>query len=36
MVQVYVRLIKGGLRTLEQVPEIWRADVQEILDQDSH
>lgn len=36
MVQVYVRLIKGGLRTLEQVPEYWRADVKKALEVDSH
>ena len=36
MVQVYVRLIKGGLRTLEQVPITWRADVKKALEEDSH
>ena len=36
MVQVYVRLIKSGLRTLEQVPEYWRADVEKALEEDNH
>ena len=31
MVQVYVRLIKAGLRTLEQVPVIIRAEVEQAL-----
>ena len=34
MVQVYVNLIKKGLREIEQVPEIWREDVrQQLLDE---
>lgn len=28
MVKIYCDLIKNGLRTLEQVPEKWRAEVQ--------
>jgi len=31
MVQVYVNLIKKGLREIEQVPEIWREDVRKQL-----
>ena len=27
MVQVYISLIRAGLRTLEQVPALWRAEV---------
>jgi hypothetical protein len=27
MVKIYVDLIKAGKRTLEQVPEVWRAEV---------
>lgn len=33
MVQVYVSLIKAGLRTLEEVPALWREDVQKALDE---
>ena len=36
MVNLYVSLIKKGLRTLEQVPEPWRADVEKALEEDSH
>ena len=32
MAQVYYNLIKKGLRTIEQVPIRWRADVQALLD----
>lgn len=31
MIQVYVRLIKAGLRTLEQVPITIRAEVEQAL-----
>ena len=31
MVQIYVKLIKAGLRTLEQVPQPLKAEVEEIL-----
>lgn len=34
MVKVYYDLIKLGLRTIEQVPLVWRADVQAMLDAD--
>lgn len=33
MVQLYVSLIKAGLRTLEEVPALWREDVQKALDE---
>ena len=34
MVNVYVSLIKKGLREIEQVPEIWREDVrQQLIDE---
>ena len=36
MVNVYVSLIKKGYRTIEQVPEVWRADVEKALEEDSH
>jgi hypothetical protein len=32
MAQVYYNLIKKGLRTIEQVPIRWRAEVQALLD----
>lgn len=32
MVQVYVSLIQKGLRTLEQVPALWREEVEAILE----
>jgi hypothetical protein len=32
MVELYFRLIKEGKRTIEQVPERYRADVQAMLD----
>ena len=36
MVELYVDLIEKGLRTLEQVPEKWRAAVAEaIADKDA-
>ena len=31
MVKVYVNLIKKGLRTLEQVPDTIRAEVEKML-----
>lgn len=31
MVTIYVSLIKNGLRTIDQVPEIWRQQVEEML-----
>lgn len=32
MAQIYATLIKRGLKTIEDVPEVIRADVQAILD----
>jgi len=31
MVDLYVKLVKEGLRTIEQVPSKYRAEVQAIL-----
>ena len=33
MVNVYVSLINKGLRTLEQVPEVWRDEVKKRLEE---
>lgn len=33
MAQIYFDLIKQGKRTIEQVPEVIRANVQQLLDQ---
>lgn len=33
MAQIYFNLIKQGKRTIEQVPEVIRANVQQLLDQ---
>lgn len=35
MAQVYFKLIKAGLRTIDQVPEVIRADVQALIDADT-
>lgn len=32
MVKVYYDLIKANLRTIEQVPTKWKAEVQSMLD----
>ena len=32
MAQIYYNLIKKGLRTIEEVPLRWRAEVQAMLD----
>lgn len=34
MAKIYYRRIKAGLMTIDEVPERWRAAVQEMLDQD--
>lgn len=34
MAKLYYDLIKGGHRTIEQVPTMWRAEVQALLDAD--
>ena len=34
MAKIYVRRIKAGLMTLEDVPEIWRAKVKQLLEQE--
>lgn len=33
MVKLYVDLINKGLRTLEQVPEVWKSEVKKQLDE---
>ena len=33
MVKIYVRRIKAGLMTLEEVPMLWREQVQQLLEQ---
>lgn len=32
MVKLYYSLIQKGLKTIDDVPEIWRDDVQTLLD----
>jgi len=34
MAKFWYRRIKKGLATIEDVPEYWRAEVQEMLDND--
>lgn len=34
MAKIYYRKIKAGEMTIDQVPERWRAAVQELLDAD--
>ncbi|MEG0259179.1 MAG: CD1375 family protein [Lysinibacillus sp.] len=36
MIKLYYDLIKADLRTIEQVPALWRADVQVKLDTDKN
>lgn len=35
MAQIYYNLIKKGLKTIDDVPLKWRADVQAMLDADN-
>lgn len=35
MAKIYVKRIKAGLMTLEEVPERWRAEVEEMLNADN-
>lgn len=35
MVKLYYSLIKKGLKTIDDVPMVWRADVQALLDADN-
>lgn len=32
MIQVYYKLIKAGSRTIEQVPDVLRSEVKQLLD----
>lgn len=34
MAKVYYDLIHAGLRTIDQVPSLWKAQVQALLDAD--
>lgn len=34
MAKVYYRQVKAGKRTLDEVPEYWRAKVREMLEAD--
>ena len=34
MVRVYYNLIKRGLRTIDDVPTVWKEEVQRMLDED--
>lgn len=34
MAKIYYRRIKDGIMTIDEVPERWRAAVQELLDTD--
>ena len=34
MAKIYVRRIKAGLMTLEDVPAIWRAKAKQLLEQE--
>lgn len=34
MAKIYVRRIKAGLMELEDVPEIWRKKVKQLLEQE--
>lgn len=34
MAKIYYDLIHAGLRTVDQVPQQWRAEVQALLDAD--
>ena len=34
MIKIYVRRIKAGLMTLEDVPMLWREKVKQLLEQE--
>ena len=34
MAKIYARRIKAGLMTIEDVPEIWREKVKQLLEQE--
>lgn len=34
MVQIYYNLIKKGLKSIDEVPDKWKAQVQELLNKD--
>ena len=35
MAKIYVRRIKVGAMTIEEVPEIWREQVRQLLEQEA-
>ena len=35
MVKLYYNLIKKGLKTINDVPSVWKKDVQALLDADN-
>lgn len=35
MAKIYCKLVKAGRWTIEDVPELWRAQVQSMLDADA-
>lgn len=35
MVQIYYNLIKKGLKSIDEVPDKWRAQVQELFDKEA-
>ncbi len=35
MAKIYYRQVKSGKRTIDQVPELWRVEVQKLLDADN-
>lgn len=35
MAKIYFKLVKAGRWTIEDVPELWRAQVQSMLDADA-
>ena len=36
MAQIFYNLIKKGLKTIDDVPEKWRAEVQALMDGDKN
>lgn len=36
MAKVYYDLIKKGIKTIDDVPELWKSEVQSMLDADVH
>lgn len=36
MAKIYLRKIKSGEMTLEEVPELWRAEVEALLEEENN